>query len=224
MLFELLRGNFSRDIIIQLLLSIPVILLAFSVHESAHALIAYKLGDPTARNLGRITLNPMKHLDPIGTVSMLLFGVGFAKPVPINSRNFKNPKWGMCLSALAGPLSNFILGFIGFNIYYLLSKWTGLYNFSEILYTVLCLLFFVMASLNVSLAVFNLLPIPPFDGSRVLFVFLPQKYYFAIMKYERYIMIAILLLIAGGARLNILSTIVNGILNGFYKLDYLIFK
>ena len=117
MLFQLLRGNFSREIIIQVLMSIPVILLAFSVHESAHAWVAYKLGDPTARNLGRITLNPLKHLDPIGTVSMLLFGVGYAKPVPIRARNFKNPKWGMCLSAAAGPLSNLILGFIGSMIF-----------------------------------------------------------------------------------------------------------
>lgn len=223
MLLELITNGFSKDVLIQVLMSIPVILLAFSVHESAHALIAYKLGDPTARNLGRITLNPFKHLDPIGTVMMLLVGVGYAKPVPIVSRNFKNPKWGMCLSALAGPLSNFILGFIGFNVYYLLSRWEWLYNSSEVLYTVLCTLFLVMAYMNVSLAVFNLIPIPPFDGSRILFVFLPQRFYFGIMKYERYIMIALLVIFASGARFNILSTIVYGILNGFNKLAGLIF-
>ena len=99
------------------LLSLPVLLMAFSVHETAHGYVAYRLGDPTARSLGRLTLNPIKHIDPIGFICMMVFHVGWAKPVPINTRYFKNPKRGMALSALAGPVTNLLLGFIGCLLY-----------------------------------------------------------------------------------------------------------
>ena len=112
MLLDLLFSGNIKETLIVFLMWVPIILLAFSVHESAHALVASWLGDSTAKNFGRITLNPAKHLDPYGTLSMLVFGIGWAKPVPINSRNMKNPKWGMAISALAGPVSNLLLGFI----------------------------------------------------------------------------------------------------------------
>ena len=120
MLLDILSGGDIRDIIISLIFSMPIILLALSLHETAHGYVAYKCGDNTAYNLGRLTLNPFKHLDPIGFACMLLLGFGWAKPVPINTRNFRNPKRGMALSALAGPLANAVLGLfsaamLGFN-------------------------------------------------------------------------------------------------------------
>ena len=117
MLFSILSGGDIRDIIISLLLTIPVILISLSTHEAAHGYLAYKMGDRTAYNLGRVTLNPAKHLDPMGSLCMLVFGYGWAKPVPINARNFRNPKRGMAFTAIAGPISNLILGVIGALLY-----------------------------------------------------------------------------------------------------------
>ena len=119
MLFSLLNGGDPRSVAISILLTLPTILIALSAHEAAHGYIAYKLGDRTAFNLGRITLNPFKHLDPIGALCMLVCGYGWAKPVPINARNFKDPRKGMALTALAGPVTNLILGTIGVIFYYL---------------------------------------------------------------------------------------------------------
>lgn len=214
------------------LLRIPVILIALCVHECCHALAADKLGDHTARAFGRVTLNPLKHLDPLGAIAMLLCGVGWAKPVPVNSRNFKKPRRDMALTALAGPLSNLCLGFLGCIIYcvlYLIYTKAGLIqsgyitadgNFasSVVYYSVQFALMFV--SLNVSLAVFNMLPIPPFDGSRLFGLLLPAKWYYAIMRYEQYIYIGMLLLLVLGSNLISvpLGYVTNGIINGMFWL------
>ena len=117
MLLDLLTANDPKQLIISILLTVPIVMISLSVHEAAHAYIAYKMGDPTARNLGRLTINPMKHLDLVGSLMMLFVGYGWAKPVPINTRYFKNPKKGMALTALAGPVSNLILAFIGLICY-----------------------------------------------------------------------------------------------------------
>ena len=124
MLFDILAGGNIRSILISLLLTLPVILIALSFHEAAHAFVAYKMGDRTAFNLGRVTLNPAKHLDLYGSLWMLVFGYGWAKPVPINARNFKDPKKGMALTAIAGPAMNLILGILGTLIYTLISFYT----------------------------------------------------------------------------------------------------
>lgn len=203
MLLSLLSQGSIQSFLISMLLSLPVIFFALSVHESAHGLVASWMGDPTARNLGRITLNPVRHLDPMGFVAMLLFGIGWAKPVPINARNFRNPKWGFALTALAGPLSNFLLGIFNAMLYGLVyaryvlvlyrSETPGSFH-ATLLYW-LAQFFLIGAMINFIYSVFNMIPIPPYDGSRILFAFLPAKTYFAVMRYERQIMIVMLIVL-----------------------------
>lgn len=151
-----------------LLMRLPAMIIALTVHEVSHGYIAMKLGDPTARNFGRLTLNPLKHIDPIGAISMLLFGFGWAKPVPINTRYFKKPRRDMALSALAGPVSNFLLAFVGLFLFHLSYFLFGLnpinsgylFNVQDVWINMLAV--FVM--LNISLGVFNLIPVPPLDA------------------------------------------------------------
>ena len=227
MLYTLLRnamqGQLTSDLVIWVLLSVPVILFSLSFHEFSHALVANLMGDHTARNMGRLSLNPAKHLHPIGTLMMLLFGFGWANPVPIVSRNFKNPKWGMAISALAGPVSNILLAFVSYNIYYLIYSKVFWYHSDNRFIYIIALLFFVMASLNISLAIFNMLPIPPLDGSRVLFVFLPSRAYFAVMKYEQYIQLALILLVVMGGFTNIIGAVSDWFMSGFYSFAHLVF-
>ena len=208
MLFSILSSGNIREAIISLLLMIPVILISLSTHEAAHGYIAYKMGDPTAYNLGRVTLNPLKHIDPMGSLCMLIFGYGWAKPVPINARYFRKPKYGMAFTAIAGPVSNILIGIIGAIFYsvtlFLLSVFAADILANEMLTNVLTVLlnfFYYLGFMNFVLAVFNLIPIPPFDGSRFFSLFLPEKIYFSMMKYERYIMIGILILMIVCSRL-----------------------
>ena len=192
--------------IFEYILRIPIILISLTVHEIAHGYAAYKLGDPTAKNLGRLSLNPIKHLDPIGAIWMLLFRFGWAKPVPINTRYFKKPRRDMAISALAGPVSNLIMAFITYIVSLYISNFGAIGNHfgytltgnlailtetGKILY-LLYMFFHTFFILNISLAVFNLLPIPPLDGSRIMFSILPDKIYFGIMKYEQIIYIVML--------------------------------
>lgn len=166
--------------IIELVMHGIVLLTAFPVHECAHALSAHWLGDDTAKNQGRISLNPLRHLDLFGTIFMLLAGFGWAKPVPINPNNFKNRKVGMAVSSLAGPLSNLILSYISIILCKILT-----YNSAGNTYmNALADVFWYSTILNLGLAVFNLLPVPPLDGSRIFNLVLPEKIYFKIMKYE----------------------------------------
>jgi Zn-dependent protease len=150
-------------------------LISLPVHEFSHAYAAYKLGDDTAKREGRLTLNPIKHLDPMGAILMIFTGFGWAKPVPINARNFKNRKTGFAISALAGPVSNFLLAYFAIVLF----RISGLPidSFGGMFY-------YYLAILNVGLGVFNLLPIPPLDGSRIFSLVLPEQQYFMIMKYE----------------------------------------
>lgn len=171
----------------QLILSVMAALVALTLHEFAHGFVAYKLGDDTAKSRGRLSLNPMKHLDPFGALCMVLFHFGWAKPVPINPQNFKKPRQGFAITALAGPLTNIIIGFFTAFFYLLcfnLFKETGNTFLDNLqINTLLFLLYFF--SINIGLGIFNLIPVPPFDGSRILNVILPKKLYFKVMKYER---------------------------------------
>lgn len=216
MLLDLL---FSRDtdprwILIEFLLTLPIILIALTFHEVAHGWMSHKLGDPTAYNMGRLTLNPMKHLDPLGTLAMLVVGVGWAKPVPVNSRYYKKPKLGMALTALAGPVMNLILSFIGVILFYVSALVMSSFTIDPLLGQVILTFFQYFALLNAYLAVFNLIPVPPFDGSRIAFIFLPTKWYFQIMRYERIIMFVMLALLMTGAMSGVLSTIAGALIDG----------
>lgn len=170
-------------------LSALAVLITLTVHEYAHAYAAYKMGDPTAKNLGRLTLNPIKHIDPLGAVCMLLFHFGWAKPVPINARNFKNPRRGFAISALAGPAINLVISFFSALVYLVLLKiFSGITyadSFTLTLAENTVLFFYLLHLINLGIAIFNLLPVPPLDGSRILGLLLPPKHYFAIMRHER---------------------------------------
>ena len=163
-------------------------------HEAGHALAAWLLGDPTAKQQGRLSLNPFRHFDLLGTLCMVFAGVGWAKPVSTDPRNFKNPKQGMALTALAGPVANLILAYLAMVVWKLLYYWAPVTVGT--VFAARFLQYLVM--MDVSLAVFNLIPVPPLDGSRVLLAVLPQRIYFGIMKYERVILIVMLAVVWSG--------------------------
>lgn len=216
MLSDILSGDPIR-IIISLFSYAIILLIATPVHESAHALVAYWLGDDTAASQGRISLNPIAHFDPIGTISILLFGIGWAKPVPVQPyrcRKVKTQKAAMALTAAAGPVSNVLMALIFMLIYkivLLAAPATMItYYVSEALMQI--------TMINLALGVFNLLPIPPFDGSRLFLAFLPSKYYFGIMKYEEIIKIVILVLLFSGVLQIPFGILADWIFNG---LDFI---
>lgn len=224
MLTSLLNGGNVTDIIVSLLLSVPIIFLALSVHETAHGYVAYKLGDPTAHSLGRLTLNPIKHIDILGFICMLVAGFGWAKPVPINSRYFKKPKRDMALTALAGPLSNLLLAVVfAFILKGVALLWNFLPPSTEItfnIYTWSFELITIGIRMNVVFAVFNMLPVPPFDGSRIFLTFLPSNTYFKIMRYEQYIQIAIMLALVLGFLDKPLAIVSNFVLNIIWQMVF----
>ena len=223
-----IQSLFTVDGLIALLLRIPCIIIAISFHECAHAFVADKLGDDTARYAGRLTLNPIKHFDIIGGICMLLLGFGWAKPVPVNMRRLKHPRRDMALIAAAGPAANLIIAIITAFILggtYKIFLDTGIkiqpadFSLAYMLIQFLSTLF----TLNLALTIFNLIPINPLDGSRILGMFLPNKAYFWLMKYERYIYIGFLILLATGLLSKPLSIAIGWVAEKILSLVYLIF-
>jgi len=172
-------------------------LMCITFHELAHGYTAYRLGDRTAKDMGRLTLNPIKHIDVFGLLMMIVFRFGWAKPVPVDMRNFRKPKWFMAITALAGPLSNIILAAIVLFLYGLVFNALGGVN-AQGAGLVFRRLIVKSAYLSVALAIFNLIPIPPLDGSKVLFSLLSEKTYYKLMHYERYGIFVLLLVLNTG--------------------------
>lgn len=204
-----MHGLLGTEVLVSYLLRAVVMLITIPFHEAAHALVSWKLGDPTAKNAGRLSMNPIRHFDPLGALCMVIGGVGWAKPVGINPNNFKNPKYGMAISAAAGPCSNLLLALASTIVYKILYYQTA-FAVPEFVISFV----WYMISMNISLAVFNLLPVPPFDGSRIALLFLPRKFYFQAMRYERYIMFGVLALVLFGVLDTPLQFAVNGVWRG----------
>ncbi len=179
-----------------------VLLTAIPIHESAHAYVASRLGDNTARFQGRISLNPAVHFDLMGFACMILAGIGWAKPVPINSYNFRGDRRvGMAISAAAGPISNLLVALVAVllgRIAFFFFSFGLVSGVAQTIVYVLYYIFITMAQINVLLAIFNLIPIPPFDGSRIFNLILPEKYYFKVMQYERFIFMGLFIVLIFG--------------------------
>ena len=204
-----------------ILMGIIPSLLCITLHELSHGYVAYRLGDDTAKQAGRLTLNPLHHIDWYGLVMMVLFHFGWAKPVPVNMYRFKNPKRGMAITALAGPVSNVIITAVFLFLYGLLFRplssggTAGRLGLQFILTT---------AQLSLTLAIFNIIPISPLDGSKVLFSFLSDEAYGKLMRYERYGMIVLMLLVVTGATSGFLSTVTGWAYDKLFIIAEFAFK
>lgn len=220
MLFNIIRNGFSAETIIALFASAFVVFCTLPVHEYAHALVATKLGDQTPLLSGRLTLNPMAHIDWIGALMIFLVGFGYAKPVSVNPRNFKNPKAGMALTAVAGPISNLLMA----ALFILLKNIVSLFPPQNLFVYAFYYFFMFAAIINIGLAVFNLIPIPPLDGSRILQLLIPSKYYFKFMRYERYIILLVFALIFLGVLDRPLAFLENAIYNGMDTVIGVLFR
>lgn len=206
--------------VVDTVITVLAALLCITFHETCHGLMAYWLGDKTAKNQKRLSLNPLRHVDIPGLVMMAIFKFGWAKPVPVDMRNFKKPKWGMALTALAGPLSNVLLALLALLFAFGITSFTdesGIWEY-------LLLFFFYTAVLSTGLAVFNLIPIPPLDGSKVLFALLPNRAYEMLMRYEKYGMVILVIVLISGVLDTPLTYLRSGLLNALSVAAFLPFK
>ncbi|MCR5782686.1 MAG: site-2 protease family protein [Clostridia bacterium] len=219
-IFNYFRTGDIASALVMLASLAMIFLVAMPVHEWAHAYTAHKQGDDTARLQGRMTINPMAHLTLIGCLMIAFIGFGYAKPVPVNINNLKNGRKSFALVSLAGPISNMLMGFIALLF---LKFFETVIIPQSMVARVLYVFFYYFSTINISLAVFNLIPIPPLDGSRILTLVLPDKYFYVLAKYERYIMIAVFALIMFGALDKPLSWLTGTIYNALDKVASLPF-
>lgn len=210
-----------KKFLLDLLFTLPAVLVAITMHEFAHGLVSAKLGDPTPEATGRLSLNPFRHLDPVGILCLIFFHFGWAKPVQVNPYYYKNKKGGMVAVALAGPLMNFLIAFLCTFGMGIILKTTGGYA-SEGMYYLFQFLNYG-ALLNIGLGAFNLIPIPPLDGSKVLGAVLPEQQYFGYMRYERYGSLVLVALLAIGVLDVPLGYMQAGIQNGLWTVVNAIF-
>ena len=214
-IYTMIRGGqiSFTDVLMQIFALLIVIFLILPFHEWAHAVTSSLLGDKGIKYRGRLTLNPLSHIDPMGALCLILFGFGWAKPVPVDPRYYKNPKVGMAITALAGPLANIIAAFVGCLVFYTIVGFTPIsFLLSDVWgYISVFLSYFIV--LNISLAVFNLIPVPPLDGSKILFAFLAVRIIYQISRYQQYYTIAIFVLLWIG----VLSVPLNIAQNAIYS-------
>lgn len=194
-----------------MLITVASCLFCITFHEMSHGLTAYLLGDPTAKRAGRLSLNPLKHVDLFGLVMLATVRFGWAKPVPVDMRRFKNPKAGMAITALAGPVSNLILAALAMMLYAVAEFYAQYLQSSLMSYV--SLFFLYTTFMSIGLAVFNLLPVPPLDGSKILFSLLPDRWYLKLMRYERYGSLALMAMLLLGILDGPLNALRNGVLD-----------
>ncbi len=223
MLFEALSGGVSAvNFIIFSISAVVVIFLTLPIHEWAHAFTATKLGDPTPKYTGRLSLNPFAHIDYVGALMLIVFGFGWAKPVRVDARYFKKPKRDMAITAAAGPISNICVAFLGIIILNILQIIYRYVHSDILLY--IAVFFNYVSVINIGLAAFNLIPFPPLDGSRILALVLPNKIYYKMMNYERFVFIAFIILFYTGILTVPLNYISNLIYDGLSYVASLPFK